>query len=203
MVIPKKRTLYRYAVDEFVEMIHFLQKRKVAYKCNDNDVSGWNKFVDYYSEQGVEIDKSFVYNFLKYGLQSWFNPSCTEMHKRNCRFSWVFGSEAVKRYNALNVKARASVVRKGVQNDLRQHIECCKSKTTTDASLLYLSVRVAEENLKREYHNTKRGLAWCMANTTLFFHKSSLCASCVNKAECKNILKDNFPKIYKLRGYDK
>ena len=59
MVVPKKRSLYRYAVDEFVEMIHVLQKRQVAYKCNDHDVNGWNKFVDYYTQQNIEIDKSF------------------------------------------------------------------------------------------------------------------------------------------------
>lgn len=200
MVVPKKRSLYRYAVDEFVDMIHVLQKRQVSYKCNDQDVNGWNKFVDYYTEQNIEIDKSFVYNFLKYGLQSWFNPSCTELQKRNCRFSWVFGNEAIKRYNALNMKARADVVRKGVQVDLREHI---KIKTTTDASLVYLSVRKSEENLKQEFHNTKRGMTWCIANTSLFFHKSSLCASCIYKVDCKQILKDNFPKVYKLRGYDK
>ena len=200
MVVPKKRSLYRYAVDEFVEMIHVLQKRQVAYKCNDHDVNGWNKFVDYYTQQNIEIDKSFVYNFLKYGLQSWFNPSCTESHKRNCRFSWIFGGEAIKRYNALNTKARAEVVRKGVQVDLREHI---KVKTTTDASLMYLSVRNSEEKMKQEFHNTKRGITWCIANTTLFFHKSSLCASCMYKVDCKQMLKDNFPKIYKLRGYDK
>ena len=200
MVTPKKRTLYRYAVDEFVEMIHVLQNRQVSYKCNDQDVHGWNKFVDYYSEQNITIDKSFVYNFLKYGLQSWFNPSCTEIQKRNCRFSWIFGTEAIKRYNALNVKARADVVRKGVQIDLCEHI---KVKTTTDASLVYLSVRNSEEKLKKEFHNTKKALAWCIANTSLFFHKSRLCATCLHKTDCKELLKTNFPKIYKLRGYDK
>ena len=35
-----------------------------------------------------------------------------------------------------------------------------------------------------------------------FNHRSPLCASCEYKEECKDILKDNYPKIYKLRGYD-
>jgi hypothetical protein len=199
-MVAKKRNMYRYAVDEFIEMINILQNRQVAYKCNDNDVQSWNKFVDYYDSKNIEINKSFIHEFLKYGLHSWFNPSCTESHKRNCRFSWVFGGEAIKRYNALDVKVRANIVRKGVQVELREHI---KVKTTTKASLVYLSVRKSEEDMKRQFHNTKKALTWCVANTTLFFHKSSLCASCKDKVDCKQILKQNYYKVYKLRGYDK
>ena len=71
----------------------------------------------------------------------------------------------------------------------------------TEISKLVVSIRPAEEQFKADYHNTKRGFLWCIANTTLYFHKSPKCATCNFKNECKELLKQEFPKIYVKRGY--
>lgn len=196
-VKPKKRSLYRYAVDIFIFLLDKVQRRRKPYRCNDMDVRAWNKFIDYYTERNVYIGKDFIKSFAEYGIQSWFNDDCTETQKHNCRFSWIFSSAAIRRYSKFGVERNVRIVRSSLKKNIKIKY---KHKSLTDE--MYVTLRNSEERLKSEFHNTKRGLTWCVANTTLYFHRSPLCASCEYKAECKDILKDNYPKIYKLRGYD-
>ena len=63
------------------------------------------------------------------------------------------------------------------------------------------TLKPVEEKFKAQFHNTKKGLPWCVANTTLYFHKSALCVSCNYRDDCKEILKTEFPKVYIIRGY--
>lgn len=194
---PLRRSLYRYAVDLFVFLLDKVQQHRKPYRCNDGDVRAWNKFVDYYTTKGVHIGQDFVKSFAEYGIQSWFNDDCTETQKHNCRFSWIFGLAAIRRYNKFGAKGNARIVR----NVLKQTVQI-SYRHASAAKDMYRTVRKSEERFKSEFFNTKRGLAWCIANTTLYFHRSSLCALCNYKAECKEELKNNYPKIHKLRGYD-
>lgn len=196
-VTPKKRILYRYAVDIFVALLQQVQHRTKSYRCNDQDVLAWNKFVEYY--ENVYIGEEFIKTFAQYGIQSWFNPSMSETQKANCRFSWIFLAAAIKRWNALGAETNVNITRKC----LKTIYEIGDNKIRSQLSNVYNQIRNSEERLKERYHNRKRGLEWCIANTTLYFHRSSFCASCIHKLDCKKILKLNYPKIYKLRGYDK
>lgn len=196
-VTPKKRILYRYAVDIFVALLNQVQYRSRAYRCNDQDVMAWNKFVDYYKD--IHIGEDFIKKFAQYGIQSWFNPSMTDLQKSNVRFAWVFSAAAIKRWNALGAETNVAVTR----SCLKSIYDIEGTKIKSKLSSVYTQLRNSEEGLKRTYHNRKRGLEWCIANTSLYFHRSALCASCLYKLECKQMLKENYPKIYKLRGYDK
>lgn len=196
MIAPKKRSLYRYAVDTFVELLNKVQTRNKPYKCNDQDVQSWNLFVEYYKD--VNIGKDFVKSYVQYGIQSWFNPDMDELHKRNCRFSWIFGTRAIERYNKLGHETNVRMVRKYLKKEFDVEIK----KKIGELKSVFLTVRKSEESFKSEFFNTKKALKWCIANTSLYYHKSSFCASCIFKSECKEVLKLNYPKIYKVRGYD-
>lgn len=198
MVTPKKRTLYRFAVDTFVELLSELQHRIKEYRCNDNDVRCWNAFVDCFKD--VNIGKDFIVKFCQFGMQSWFNEDMSDEQKYQCRFSWVFSSKSVKRYkNVGGAKGAQYVIRYGLKKE--KGVALIKGVKPSPSP--YLELRKVEENFKKEFHNTKKGLVWCVSNTTLFHHISPLCSSCTNKKECKEILKENYNKIYKLRGYGK
>lgn len=196
MIAPKKRTLYRYAVDIFVELLNKVQKRNKPYRCNDQDVQSWNLFVEYYKD--VNIGNDFVKSYVQYGIQSWFNPDMDELQKRNCRFSWIFGTKAIERYNKFGHKKNAAIVR----NCIKKDFDIKTDKKIGELKSVFLSVRRQEECFKSEFFNTKKALKWCIANTSLYYHKSSYCASCEFKVECKELLRLNYPKIYKVRGYD-
>ena len=192
----KKQRLFRFAVDLFIDLLEQVTKRRVNYKCNNADTASWNSFVDTF---GDNIGEEFVRKFTEYGIQSWFNPGAQRDYSRAVRFSWIFGSAAIKRWNALSAETRTWVVRNSLKTDHKINT----LKRTASVPELVIKLRPVEEKFKSEFHNTNRGLLWCVANTTLFHHRSSHCTTCKFKENCKEILKSEYPKIYIARGYGK
>ena len=191
----KKQRLFRFAVDLFIELLQQVTKRKnIPYRCNDADSASWDKFIETF---GDNIGEEFIRKFVQYGVQSWFNSGSTRDYSKSVRFSWIVGSAAIKRWNALDAETRTWCVRSSLKTEHK--INTLKHKS--QLSELLMKVRPAEELFKSEYHNTNRGLAWCIANTSLFFHKSGLCTTCSFKENCKEILRTEYPNVYKLRGY--
>lgn len=192
----KKQRLFRFAVDLFIDLLEQVTKRRVNYKCNNADTASWDSFVETF---GDNIGEEFIRKFTEYGIQSWFNPGAKRDYSRAVRFNWIFGSAAVKRWNALNAETRTWVVRNSLKTDYKINT----LKRITQVPELVIKLRPVEEKFKSEYYNTNRGLLWCIANTTLFHHRSPHCINCKFKENCKEILKSEYPKIYTARGYDK
>lgn len=197
-MVQRRRQLYRYAVDVFVELVRQVTgRRSVEYRCDENDVSAWNNFINTF---GNGIGEEFIRKFCEFGINTWFGESSRgKDHSYKIRFTWVFGSNAIKRWNRCTSSANEHFTRKGIK---RKGGIDLNDKMGEKAALIN-SVRVVEERFKGMYHNTKRGFSWCVANTTLYFHKSSFCVKCDFKNDCREILKNEFPKIYELRGYGK
>lgn len=193
----KKWSLFRFAVDLFVQLLQQVTGReRILYKSTDADTAAWNNFVAVF---GDNIGEEFIRKFVEYGMQSWFNPSVCKDHSHSIRFTWIVGGAAIKRWNALNAETRTWCVRKSLKTDNKINTLTHKSQLPE----LLIKVRPVEETFKAEYHNTSRGLLWCIANTSLFFHRSGLCTTCKFKDECKAILKQEYPRVYKMRGYGK
>lgn len=53
--------------------------------------------------------------------------------------------------------------------------------------------------LKELYHNTERGFATCVEFTTLYDPKDKSCKDCIFKIDCQELLRVNYPMIYKNR----
>lgn len=190
----KRQRLFRYAVDLFIDLLQQVTKRKVNYRCNDADVASWNHFMDKY---GDRIGEEFVRKFAQYGIQSWFNDGTDVDYSRSVRFNWIFGKSAIERWNKFDIATNVHITRIGLKTN--NNINTIKRKTSIPE--LVLSIRPVEEEFKEKYHNQNRGFVWCIANTTLYHHKSSLCVQCIYKTECKKLLKQEYPKIYLKRGY--
>ena len=62
----KKQRLFRFSVDLFIELLEQVTKRKVNYRCNDADVSSWNKFIETY---GDGIGEEFLRKYIEYGIK--------------------------------------------------------------------------------------------------------------------------------------
>ena len=176
----KKQRLFRFAVDLFIDLLEQVTKRRVNYKCNNADTASWDSFVETF---GDNIGEEFIRKFTEYGIQSWFNPGAKRDYSRAVRFNWIFGSAAVKRWNALNAETRTWVVRNSLKTDYKINT----LKRITQVPELVIKLRPVEEKFKSEYYNTNRGLLWCIANTTLFHHRSPHCINCKFKENCKKV----------------
>lgn len=192
----EKKRLFRFAVDYFIASLNTVTKGTTKYKCNDADVKSWDIFCEHFGERVAE---SFIHEYVQYGMNSWFYNGVEKDYSRTIRFNWVFGNKGIERWSALKPGVRKWCVRASFKKDYGVVAKPLNSALGE----LVVKVRAAEERMKAEFFNTKRGLLWCVANTTLYNHRSSHCAICENKQDCKTILKDEFPKIYVARGYGK
>lgn len=194
-MVQNKKQLFRFAVDNFVLILEQIRKKKVNYKCNDVDVSSFNVFYETYKEK---ISTDFIKNFLQYNIQNYFNDDNYDFSKK-IRFSWIFGKKGIERWEKNKTSTNIYFVRKNLKKKYKINL----SKKSSNLSQIITRVRLIEENFKKEFHNTKRGFLWCVANTTLYFHKSSFCATCIHKKECKELLEQEYKSIYIKRGYEK
>lgn len=192
-LVRKRKRLFRYAVDNFIDILGQITKKKINYKCNNADNYSWELFMDTFSDN---VGEEFVMKYLQYGLNHWFNDSKKDNSKR-IRFNWIFGKSSIKRWKKKDISTNVYITRVG----LKKNYDIDVVKKTSKLNEIFITIRQSEENYKVEFLNTKRGLLWCVANTTLYFHKSGNCAICENKKICKEILKEEYPKIYKIRGY--
>ena len=189
----KKGRLFRFAVDLFCSTLKQVTKRDFEYRCNKADIQSWDTFCETYGER---IGENFIRDFNDYGFQTWFNDTCRKDYSKSIHFNWIYGKKGIQRYNKVSASARKYYVRKELKTNYKVHTGKCDNDAT-----IFNTIRESEERFKEEYHNTQRGLLWCVANTTLYFHKSVHCTTCQFKDDCKLTLKQTMPRIYKLRGY--
>ena len=190
----QRRGLYRYAVDVFIELLRQITGRRIDYRCNELDVSCWNNFTDTFSNS---VGEEFVRRFEEFGMNHLFSVKRDDEYVYKVKFSWIFGKRPIERFNRSGLGCSAYVTRKGIKRKRRISLQSGRG----DKAALINSVRSQEERFKEMYFNTKRGMMWCVSNTTLYFHKSGWCARCVFKSECKKILSTEYPRIFESRGY--
>ena len=169
------KRLFRESVDLFTTLLRQIKgSPNFNYRITDTDVAGFDSWVEAFGAD--KIGSEFMKRWAEYQFQSWFNDGSVKDYNHAIRYNWIFnGKSALKRWQALPEEKRRWVVS--------------------------TSLRPAEEDVKKRFHGTQRGLVWCVANTTLYNHKSSLCVVCKYKNDCLETLKREFPRIAVARGY--
>lgn len=188
--------IFRYAVDSFVEHVKAATARHTMnYRCNDADIKAWNHWCERYGV--TSVGENLVDQWLEFAMASWFDKEAPADYSRKIRFSWVFGEAAQSRWDSLSRGTKRHIVHKN-KDVVRRKKNTCNNTVLKQA---LVCVRAVEEVAKQRYYNTKRGLLWCVANTTLYNHASGLCLNCVYKEQCKITLKKEYPQLYASRGY--
>ena len=177
-----------------------------VYNHTDKHKTTLRKFVDYVDNvYGLNsVDINWVVNYIESGFNLWWDIP-TRFGVGNVMFPWIFGKKAISRYE--NIKGKDSrrarhkrTVRLGVGIKIINKYK--KKETSQDLLSFVIGIREAEEKEKIRYYNTEEGLLWCISQTTLYNHLSHNCIVCKSKDKCKIILKENYPKIFKKRGYE-
>lgn len=202
LVSRRKERLYRYAIDQFVRLSAQVQgKEYIDYRANKLDRQGWDLFWDHYRDS--HIGEEFILKFVEFGFQSWYNDDWIhKVHKsrsKSIRFNWIFGNKGIRRWEAMDQRRNVDVVR----DDLKQKYNIVEERQRSPLFAdMVRQVRDTEEKFKEHGYCTDEGLISCLQFTTLYNHLSPLCAACTNADECKELLKENFHKIYIERGYE-
>ena len=192
------KRLFRESVDLFTTLLRQIKGQPgFVYRMTDADVRGFDGWVEAIGAD--KIGSEFMRRWAEYQFQSWFNDGTSKDYNHAVRYNWIFnGGSALKRWQALPEEKRTWVVRTSLKRDFRVSVE---RKPTASDTELFTTLRPTEEELKKQFAGTTRGLIWCVANTTLYNHRSAACVVCKFKTDCLETLKREFPRIARGRGY--
>lgn len=194
----RKYSLYAYTVELVIDLLTQMGGTKLKYwRCNAADVAAWNHFVETY---GMTVGQDFVRRFILFQLNARFGqrevkPDAYEL--KRVRLAWLIGKPAIARWEKVSPRGTTQFVQREIRNVYTLRTVLVQSHIQR----FITEVVPREEHMKRAFHSTQKGFAWCVANTTLYNHKSRWCATCTFRTACKATLKENYPKIYKKRGY--
>lgn len=192
------RKLFRESVDLFIALLRQIKGDPgFQYRITDADVAGFDSWV---AAVGADkIGSDFMRRWAEYQFQSWFNDGTTRDYNHAVRYNWIFnGGSAVKRWRALPEDKRQWVVRTSLKRDFSVGRG---KRSGAGGTELFTTLRASEEAVKRRFAGTARGLIWCVANTTLYNHRSTVCVVCKFKSDCLETLKREFPRVAVGRGY--
>jgi hypothetical protein len=164
-------------------------------KCNKVDVyTIWN-FIDYFGPSVIRKD------FLRTYFEFQFNLHYKKSFRGNrgaVPLSMLIGKTARDDWkNRKKFKFKYHVL-----YGLKQSVTLKRVVGDTKWMNIYAEGIDAEEVHRAKFLNETKGVLWCYANTSLYNHKSMSCLLCNFSKECKEMLKKEQPRIYKLRGYE-
>lgn len=194
------KRLFRESVDLFTTLLRQIKGNpRFEYRVTTADLAGFDAWVEEFGAD--KIGPEFMKRWTEYQFQSWFNDGSTRDYNHAIRYNWIFnGGSAVKRWRALPEEKRQWAVRTSLKRDFT--VNTRKGARAAPAAL-FTTLRESEESAKKRFYGTPRGLLWCVANTTLYNHRSASCVVCRFKTDCLETLKREFPRVAVARGYVK
>lgn len=169
-----------------------------------------DRFVDYVEKRHEleSIGVDWLVDFIELSFHWWYKRKLHDDYGHtSIKLNWIIGTQALARYEKMGDKRWLAMllqsrIRKDVGLGVRRKLNRVSPTAIQDNQAWLLLAETEEEDEKRRLYNKPEGLFWCKANTTLFNHVSPLCAGCNNRTRCKELLKIEFPKLYRLRGYE-
>ena len=185
-------------------VIQITKNKSYKFKMTDSRNSMIINFIDIFKKM---TDSNFLAEdnlrkFMEYQFNYWYKHDSKYGKGSSIQIEWIIGSKAIERWNSRTDKQKSKtdfIIRKNLKKDVK--FDEIDKGTSDEYKTIFSSIRKVEEDEKSRFHNTSKGFGYCLISTSLYDHKSSLCATCNKSMECKEMLKNNLPKVYKLRGY--
>lgn len=160
-------------------------------KMIDNFILTLDKDVGLY-----RVDDQYLIEYFEFAFNHW------RTFKGTIMLEWIIGKEAYKRWVNRNKKTFRYKLRKQIKKDVVVKTTFVKKKVSNGIwKEILIELNPVEESFKEQFFNTTKGFTWCYVNTTLYNHKSPLCAVCKNSTVCKKALENEHSNVFKLRGY--
>ena len=145
----------------------------------------------YYNINSIGID--FLVRYFLFQFYYWKDKNTN----RKIQIEWVIGKKALERFlrNGFNEKFEFFIHK---ENDI-DFSEIYHKFAVTKYQPDFNEESERERMEKKRFFNTEAGLVNCLENTSLYNPKSDICNQCNFVGDCKELLKQNYYKLYKAR----
>lgn len=171
------------------------------YEASESEKQTVRKFIYALSDdiaiQSIGFDWLFHYFCFQF---SYWNDLDTGYSKR-IQMTWVLGQKAYERYKDRRDDFRFLNEMFAIEKDISKSE--LKEITDVEVERDYRDLHAVEDVERGRYHNELEGFAHCVLTTTLHNSNSEWCQTCEFAEECKQALRQEYPKIYRERGYAK
>jgi hypothetical protein len=141
------------------------------------------------------IGKLALINFFAYQAWVWMDQDIRLEGGLN--HPMMFGKQAIARYKARD--HANNWLADQTLNDLKinKHnlLKSLEEQPYYDPKV----VQESDDRERKRYYNQPVGFKHCLDFTTMYHPQSRVCAGCVYKGDCRQIVLDNFPAIAKAR----
>ena len=147
----------------------------------------------------ASVGQDFLTTYFIFQYQYWKDLETEVFGKNKVMIGWIVGPKAWKRWCDRDVSYDFLIHQGDIAKQLNirsSEINEIFEKKSTDP--IYSDV---EEEEKMRFHNTPKGQAWCVQETTLYSKRSKACIKCRFQTSCKEILKVRYNGLYNARGY--
>jgi hypothetical protein len=148
------------------------------------------------------VGASFLWDYFLFQFQYWEDLTLTNKFSDKIVLGWIVGKKAFQRWQERDKEFDWQIETYSIiatyeldKKYLLQCNTCEKPKIENPKSVPYDS----SKPLRRQFHNTNKGFATCLEFTTLFDPKDISCIKCQFRTDCKELLKVNYPQLYKER----
>lgn len=196
------KKIFRIVVDCYIEQYRATSLFKnFTFRCTDSQAKSINNFISKIEKQydPLHLTVDFFNDYFSFQFNRYYKIK-TPYGRGSVMLNWLIGDKAIELWLNRDKKKASFSVMKNINADTKS-VKKKILKTEQSFSELLLNTQLVEENSKAKYHNTTKGLLYCYTTTTLYNHKSKFCSTCKSAEICKDTLKKEQPKLYRLRSY--
>jgi hypothetical protein len=144
------------------------------------------------------IGLSFLWDYFIFQFNYWDELTVTAFNDK-ITIAYIVGEKAFKRWQTRNKEydwqiEKSAVIAKYALNKgillSKFYVKPNEQKSTFSSS----------KQIRKQFLNTEKGLLMCTEFTTLYDPKDTSCILCHNKKECKELLRCNYPLLYRNRN---
>lgn len=173
------------------------------FKVQQRDVAMIAKFVKWGKENYKDsFSTDFLINYFEFHY-SYYSRITTRFGKGVIMLNWIVGEKARERWKDRDLKNNRYIkfsLNKNSQGYLKNLYLSSRQKQKDREKIKYiLEINNLEEEFKKAFYDSEKGFLFCCQQTTLYNGNSELCRNCKFKEQCKETLKSNYPKVFKIR----
>lgn len=142
------------------------------------------------------VDKMFLWEYFIFQFNYWHDLTIKSFYNK-LSIEYIVGKKAFDRWDKRDrefdwiIDDSKTIERLGVQKNVLFTDREQRTKVNKHDS---------SRAIRKQFHNTERGFACCIEFTTLFDGRDVSCVTCKFKQDCKELLRSNYPALYKERG---